>query len=163
MSDKTSIIKNKLYLASHLGFSSEYLSYRDKIKCHIIIQGLKIYDPWDNVDHKDDFAKALEIMEYDKRLNAMKRIAMRIGLLNENLIRESDVLLAVLDGTEVDSGVASEVGFATGLGKICYGLRTDFRNCGEMDGIPINLQVLHFIEKSGGKLFRAIDDIKIHI
>ncbi len=74
------------------------------------------------------------------------------------MIRSCDVVLGVLDGPELDSGTVSEVGFAAGLGKKCYGLRTDFRNSGDFDGIPINLQALYWIESSGGKLFRRIRD-----
>jgi hypothetical protein len=47
-----------------------------------------------------------------------------------------------------------------GFGKRCYGLRTDFRNCGDFDGLPINLKVLFWVEKSGGRLFRRIPDIQ---
>jgi hypothetical protein len=36
---------------------------------------------------------------------------------------------------------------------------TDFRDSPDFDGIPINLQVLYWIEASGGKLFRRIEDI----
>ena len=78
--------------------------------------------------------------------------------MNENAIRECDILLAVLDGAEVDSGTAAEVGFAVGIGKSVFGLRTDWRDSGEF-GLPLNLQVLHFIEKSGGSLFRSIEEI----
>jgi len=45
------------------------------------------------------------------------------------------------------------------LGKKWYGLRTDFRDCADFDVVPINLQVLYFIESSGGKLFRRIGDV----
>ncbi len=69
------------------------------------------------------------------------------------------MLLAVLDGAEVDSGTAAEAGFAVGLRKRCSGLRTDWRDSGEF-GLPVNLQVLHFIERSGGKLFRKIEEIE---
>ena len=55
---------------------------------------------------------------------------------------------------------AAEIGFAVGIGKRCYGLRTDWRDCGDYVGLPVNLQVLHFIEKSGGKLFRRIEEIE---
>ena len=75
------------------------------------------------------------------------------------MIRACDIVLGVLDGLELDSGTVSEIGFAAALGKKCYGLRTDFRNSGDFEGIPINLQVLYFIESSGGKLFRTIDAI----
>lgn len=30
---------------------------------------------------------------------------------------------------------------------------------GDFTGIPVNLQVLHFIAMSGGRLFRTIDEI----
>jgi nucleoside 2-deoxyribosyltransferase len=46
------------------------------------------------------------------------------------MIRSCDLILAVLDGTELDSGTVSEIGFTAGLGKRRYGLRTDFRDCG---------------------------------
>lgn len=42
-------------------------------------------------------------------------------------IRESDLLLAILDGSDVDSGVAFEIGVASTLGKRVVGLRTDYR------------------------------------
>ena len=96
---------------------------------------------------------------YHERIAAFTRLAKEIGAANENGIRESDILLAVLDGAEVDSGCASEVGFAVGIGRRCFGLRTDWRDTGEF-GLPLNLQVLHFIEKSGGKLFRSIEEIQ---
>jgi nucleoside 2-deoxyribosyltransferase len=75
------------------------------------------------------------------------------------MIRSCDIVLGVLDGAEVDSGVTSEIGYAAALGKRCYGLRTDFRNCGDFDGMPVNLQVMYWIEASGGRLFRRIEEI----
>jgi hypothetical protein len=52
-----------------------------------------------------------------------------------------------------------EIGFAMAIEKKCFGLRTDWRDSGEF-GLPLNLQVLRFIEKSGGRLFRRIEDIE---
>jgi nucleoside 2-deoxyribosyltransferase len=42
-------------------------------------------------------------------------------------IRNSDVLLIVLDGRAVDEGAAFELGFAHAVGLNCYGLQTDPR------------------------------------
>ncbi len=67
--------------------------------------------------------------------------------------------LGCIGWARIGLGTVSEIGFAAGLGKKCYGLRTDFRDSGDFDGIPINLQVLYWIESSGGKLFRRIDQI----
>ena len=42
-------------------------------------------------------------------------------------ISKTDVVLAVLDGADADSGVAFEAGFARGIGKPVLGVRTDYR------------------------------------
>ncbi|MDR1533629.1 MAG: nucleoside 2-deoxyribosyltransferase [Planctomycetota bacterium] len=50
----------------------------------------------------------------------------------------SDAVLATLDGAEVDSGVAWEVGYAYARGKPVVGLRTDYRPGAEF-GVNIML------------------------
>jgi len=42
-------------------------------------------------------------------------------------LRRADAVVAVLDGADVDSGVAFEIGFAHALGKPVLGVRTDYR------------------------------------
>lgn len=150
----------KIYLASPLGFSPELKPYRDKIKQRLTKLGCKVLDPWNPKFH-NIIEEAKAIHEWPARITAFQDIARQIGKANEQMIRSCDVVLGVLDGPELDSGAASEIGFAAGLGKKCYGLRTDFRNSGDFDGIPINLQVLYWIEASGGRLFRRIDEISL--
>lgn len=148
----------KIYLASPLGFSPELKPYLEKVKAHLVELGFEVFDPW-----AQPFSKAIReasgIADHDERIAAYTRLAQQIGAANENGIRESDILLAVLDGAEVDSGCAAELGFAAGIGRRCYGLRTDWRDTGEF-GLPLNLQVLHFVQKSGGRLFRSIEEIQ---
>lgn len=150
----------KVYLASPLGFSPELKSYREKIKRKLTELGCTVLDPWEG-----PFGPAIEgasaIQDWPARTMAFKQIAAKIGKANEGMIRSCDAVLGMLDGPEVDSGTASEIGFAAALDKTCYGLRTDFRNSGDFDGVPINLQVLYWIESSGGRLFRGIDGIRI--
>lgn len=150
-------MKPKVYLASPLGFSPELKPYLEKIKARLHQLGYEVFDPWEQPFSKA-IREASRIENHDERLAAYTRLAHEIGLVNENGIRECDILLAVLDGAEVDSGCAAELGFAMATGKRCFGLRTDWRDCGEF-GLPLNLQVLHFIEKSGGRLFRSIEEI----
>jgi nucleoside 2-deoxyribosyltransferase len=149
----------KIYLASPLGFSPEQKPYLTKIRPHLDKLGYGVFDPW-----SQPFSKAIreasKIENHHERLAAFSRLSKGIGAANENAIRDCDILLAVLDGVEVDSGTASELGFAVGLGKPCYGLRTDWRDSGEF-GLPVNLQLLHFIENSGGSLFRSIEEIEL--
>ncbi len=148
------------YLASPLGFSPEWKSYRNKIKERLTQMGCTVLDPWEQKYHSA-IKEAGAIQDWSSRVQAFKDIAVQIGKANEEMIRSCDVVLGVLDGAELDSGTVSEIGFAAALGKKCYGLRTDFRDCGEFDGQPFNLQVLYWIESSGGKLFRRIEGISL--
>lgn len=151
----------RVYLASPLGFSPENRPYLLKVKEKLVSLGFTIFDPWEQAGFAAAIDDALRIEGFAPRVGAFRRIAAGIGRVNEEGIRASSLLLAILDGAEVDSGTASEVGFAAALGKRCYGLRTDLRDCGDFTGVPINLQVLHFIEGSGGRLFRTIDAIDL--
>jgi nucleoside 2-deoxyribosyltransferase len=63
--------------------------------------------------------------------------------VKEDGICETDVVFAILDGAEVDSGTASEVGFGSALGKRCNGLRTDIRDSGDFHGVPLNTTPTH--------------------
>jgi hypothetical protein len=74
-------------------------------------------------------------------MEAFKRFAVQSGEGNEEMIRSCNIVPGVLYGIELDSGTVSEVDFGAKIGEKCYGLRTDFRDCGEFDGIPFKLFV----------------------
>jgi nucleoside 2-deoxyribosyltransferase len=147
-----------VYLGSPLGFSPEWKSYRDKIKRRLYELGCTVLDPWEQ-PLRPEIEVARFMSDWDARVKTFRKIAREIGKANEEMIRSCDLILGVLDGAELDSGTASEIGFAAALGKKCYGLRTDFRDCGEFDGLSFNLQVLYWIEASSGCLFSRIDEI----
>ena len=46
-------------------------------------------------------------------------------------IDDCDVVVALLDGAQVDDGTAWEIGYAYAKGKPVVGIRTDFRNGGD--------------------------------
>jgi len=50
-------------------------------------------------------------------------------------IREVDAVVAIFDGTDVDSGTAFECGYAYSIGKPIVGVRTDLRSGGEENGV----------------------------
>lgn len=150
----------KIYLASPLGFSPENDPYRMKIRHKLESLRCTVFDPWEVADFHQEIEAAYLLDNYRERVDRFRDISSRIGRCNEDLIRSADGLFAILDGAEVDSGTASEVGFASALGKKCYGLRTDLRDSGDFLGVPVNLQVLHFIERTGGRLFRRIEDVE---
>jgi len=150
-----------IYLASPLGFSPENQPYLEKVKSKLVSLGFDVFDPWEQLQHLPKIEAALQIMNYPDRVAAFRRVSSAIGACNEEGIRDADVVFAILDGAEIDSGTASEVGFGSALGKPCYGLRTDRRDTGDFVGVPVNLQVLHFIRRSGGVLFRRLEEISL--
>ncbi len=147
----------KVYLASPLGFAASTKPYMDELERALAETGIAIINPW-----KSDFNVAIQranaIAEYAERVAALGRLNTEVGRKNEESIRASDAVLAVLDGVDMDPGTTSEMGFAFALGKRVHGLRTDIRLIGDNEGSVINLQVQYWIEASGGKLVRTLDE-----
>ena len=52
-----------------------------------------------------------------------------------------DVVVALLDGTQVDDGTAWEIGYAYAKGKPVVGIRTDFRNAGDTTHGRVNAMI----------------------
>jgi nucleoside 2-deoxyribosyltransferase len=90
----------------------------------------------------------------------LAKISMDIGQKNAEFIKSADRILAILDGSDVDSGTAAEIGYAFALGKHIDGYRSDFRYAGDNFGSEINLQVEYFIRASGGTIFHTIEELK---
>jgi len=69
---------------------------------------------------------------------------------NLRALERARVVVAVLDGPDVDSGTAWEIGYAFAKGIPVVGVRFDFRQSGE-DG-SVNLMIRHSLT---GRLIRA--------
>ena len=68
-------------------------------------------------------------------------------------LKACDVIVAVLDGAEVDSGVAFEMGYAVAIGKPVVGLKTDHRAFSKVEDINLMLEMPLI------KLCSSIDDV----
>ena len=74
--------------------------------------------------------------------------------------KNSDVVVAVLDGVDVDCGVAFEIGYAAALGKPIVGLKTDHRTFSRIENINLILEVpLRGIYKSVEEVIEALKEI----
>lgn len=80
---------------------------------------------------------------------------------------ESDILIAVLDGVEIDSGVAAEIGAFYMMGKPIYALCTDIRlnpsdktDMFESPTLYRNLFVVGLIKNSGGAIYNNTSDLR---
>jgi nucleoside 2-deoxyribosyltransferase len=131
----------RCYVASPLGFTEPGRDYYRRVYLPALAAVVEPVDPW-------ALTAALELAQA-RQAGEQRQLALRIGRGNAEAIRSCVLLAAHLDGQELDSGTAAEIGYAAALGIRCFGLRTDMRQSGE-DGVAVNLQVETFIVDSGG-------------
>ncbi len=151
---------HRAYLASPLGFAASTEAFMAELQAALGAI-VAVDNPWDfgGPELGAEFAAAHAIVGHDERRDALHAINMRIAAKNEEAIRRCDLVVAVLDGVDVDSGTASEIGFAAGLGKPSFGLRTDSRLAGDNLGSRVNLQVEYWIEDGGGRVVTEVTEL----
>ena len=147
----------KVYLASPLGFAHSTSAFMDQAVA-ALRQHLIVLNPWDDQRFAEEFAALAEEESFSRRSTRLGEINRELGRANTENIDAAEAVFAVLDGVDVDSGTAAEIGYAFGTGKRVYGIRTDFRLAGDNHGAIVNLQVQYFIEASGGRVVTSLDD-----
>jgi nucleoside 2-deoxyribosyltransferase len=149
----------KIYLAGPLGFSEAGRSHQDGTLIPKIKRlGYEVLNPWTLTDQRK--IDAIVGMHYGPaRRDAWRKLNVEIGGANRAAIDRSDLMFAVLDGVDVDSGTASEIGYAFAKGKPILGYRGDFRLSADNEGSIVNLQVEYFIRQSGGDIITRLADL----
>lgn len=149
----------RVYVSSPCGFtdSGQYWYYQ-KLVPQLRAFGFSVLDPW-TTPHGQPTEEALAASDED--LTASIDATVGVAQHNERLLRDADAVLAVLDGADVDSGVAAEIGFASALAKPIVGLRTDRRFSGDTPGSTINLQVLYYVLGGAGGWGAFVDSIEM--
>lgn len=154
---------NKIYIASPFGFTEAgRLFLYEKIVPVFNDINLIIIDPW-KLTPENMFEEVNNIENSDLKRAELTRLNRIIAENNKNGIEEADGMLAVLDGTDVDSGTAAEIGYAAALNKKICGYRSDFRRTGDNDGAIVNLQVEYFILNSGGLIVLNLTELKLEL
>jgi len=148
-----------VYLAGPLGFSEAGRYFvRDFLVPEIVRRGFEPVDPFLLTDpHKIETIKAMPLGE--ARLKAWQDLNREIGETNRAAIDRCDLIVAVLDGPDVDSGTASEVGYGFAQHKRIVGYRSDFRMSSDDEGGKVNLQVEYFIRSSGGTIVASVREL----
>lgn len=123
---------------------------------------VELYVPQENmaINDKQAYADSIQIYEADY-----------------NYLKESDFLVAVIDGSEIDSGVSAEIGIASTMGKRIYALYTDTRQQGNDNKKKItaleedstenqfmykNLFVIGLLKKHGC-IFNNVEDLVCYL
>jgi nucleoside 2-deoxyribosyltransferase len=148
----------RIYLASPLGFADSTRHFMEHL-IERIVPHVDVSNPWDDKRFEAEFIRIAGIDSRAEANAALATIDTELGRANAESIRNADGVVAILDGVDVDSGTAAEVGYAYALGKRIYGLRTDFRLAGDNAGSIVNLQVQYFIENSGGSVQTTVEGL----
>ncbi len=149
----------EIYIAGPFGFSEAGRDfYYGKIIPLVKSLGYGALDPWKLTDD----AKIQEVISLSagrERILNWQRLNLEIADNNFQAIRRCKGILAILDGTDVDSGTACEIGFGYALGKPILGYRGDFRLSADNEGGIVNLQVEGAIRRSGGSIISTLDQL----
>jgi nucleoside 2-deoxyribosyltransferase/predicted secreted protein len=121
--DVAAFSRYRIYLAAPL-FSAAERSFNEALASFLRARYFRVFMPQ---EHGDDCAT---------------RSSSTIRVLFDRLVsslEESDLVVAVIDGADADSGVAWEMGYSYAHGVPVIALRTDFRRVG--DGECANLML----------------------
>lgn len=150
----------RIYIASPLGFSETGRMVHESLLVPLIRRaGYQVLDPW-RLTPAVKLERARRVRDDRRRRETWRRLNAEIAETNRRAIERADAVVAVLDGSDVDSGTAAEIGFAFARGKRIVGYRSDFRRTGDNEGATVNLQVEYFIRASGGTIVGRIGDVR---
>ncbi|AVK96592.1 nucleoside 2-deoxyribosyltransferase [Lysinibacillus sphaericus] len=122
----------KAYLANGLfSLGDRLVNERLATAIRQAIPDIELYVPQENdaINDKASYADSLAIAEADL-----------------TMLQTSDVLVAVLDGVEIDSGVAAEIGAFSMLNRPIVGVFTDVRQQGRENMMKIEALIRDGIE-----------------
>jgi nucleoside 2-deoxyribosyltransferase/predicted secreted protein len=130
----------RVYLAAPL-FSEAERRYNESVRKLLLDNFFEVYLPQ---EAGDDSAVRDE------------REQEQLFLTNKKALEESDILVAVIDGADADSGTAWEMGYAFARGIPVIAIRTDFRRVGEHEQVNLMLEYSARIVGDEDQLLAAI-------
>ena len=156
------IHKLNIYLASPYGFTDAGREFMNNTMIpNIQNDRFEILNPWDALDSISQRVKIINLLsDIKEQKQSFKVLNKEVALGNKNMLKKAQVVVAILDGADVDSGVASEIGYAYALAKKIIGYRSDFRLSGDDLGAIVNAQVEYFINESGGSIVTDLSQLR---
>lgn len=150
-----------VYVASPLGFTASTRAFMyEKLIPAIQQAGVNPVNPWDSgPDVEKKIVAVKRVTNLDERRAEWKKIVDMLGQANARSIECVDGIVAVLEGVDVDSGTAAEIGYGAALNKWIIGYREDLRHTGEDETAEVNLQVEFFIRASNGVIVHSLDEL----
>ena len=139
--DVAAFARYRVYLAAPL-FSAAERTYNAGLADLLRKNLFDVYLPQDAGDDSDTRSDPAQHDLFRKNLQA---------------IDNSDVIVAVIEGADADSGTAWEMGYAFAEGKPVIALRTDFRRVGHHEHVNLMLEQSATIVTSSDYLLAALN------
>jgi nucleoside 2-deoxyribosyltransferase len=105
---------------------------------------------------KNFFDVFLPQVNGDDSESRTKEKQFRIFSDNLNALKNADVLVAIIDGADADSGTSWEMGYFFALGKKIIALRTDFRRSGNEEKVNLMLEESSIVVTNTKELLEAV-------
>ncbi|PKL65758.1 MAG: nucleoside 2-deoxyribosyltransferase [Methanomicrobiales archaeon HGW-Methanomicrobiales-3] len=138
--DVAAFARFRIYLAAPL-FSEAERTYNAMLAALLHQNLFEVYLPQESGDDSDTRDDSEQHRLFRKNLQA---------------IDESDLIVAVIEGADADSGTAWEMGYAYAQGKPVIALRTDFRRVGHHEQVNLMLEQSATITLSTDALLAAL-------
>ncbi|WP_068874076.1 MULTISPECIES: nucleoside 2-deoxyribosyltransferase [unclassified Phenylobacterium] len=136
-----------IYFAAPL-FNPRELAYNLSLVSRIEALGATVFLP------QRDGALLVEMLAAGVPQSVAER---RVFLQDTGAMRAASFGVAVLDGSNIDDGVAFEIGYLHALGVECIGLQTDVRRALPTGNNPMIGQALQVIARDEDELLSLID------
>jgi nucleoside 2-deoxyribosyltransferase len=138
--DVATFSRYRIYLAAPL-FSEAERSYNAMLSDLLHRNLFEVYLPQEAGDDSDTRGESEQHRLFRKNLSALEA---------------SDVVVAIIEGADADSGTAWEMGYAHARGKPVIALRTDFRRIGHHEHVNLMLEQSARIVTSSDDLLTAL-------
>jgi len=139
--DVTEFAKYRIYLAAPL-FSEAERAYNESIAAFLKKEHFEVYLPQNAGD--------------DGPLRQEHEHA-RIFTKNLQALHGADMVIAIIDGADADSGTAWEMGYAVALEKPVIAIRTDFRQVGINEQVNLMLEQSARVVSSKEEILQALE------
>jgi nucleoside 2-deoxyribosyltransferase len=130
----------RVYLAAPL-FSEPERAYNLSIAGQLRNNFFDVYLPQEADDDSDTRNKEEQVRIFSENLRALEN---------------ADMVVAIIDGADADSGTSWEMGFAFAHGKQVIALRTDFRRSGNHEKVNLMLEESSSVVTSKDALFNLL-------
>lgn len=138
--DVTVFGRYRVYLAAPL-FSEAERTYNATLTVLLEKNLFEVYLPQDAGDDSDTRGESEQHRLFRQNLQALD---------------ESDIVVAIIEGADADSGTSWEMGYAHARGKRVIALRTDFRRVGHHEHVNLMLEQSATVVTSGDQLLETL-------